>query len=234
MNKNDISIIIQGPTKYYKDIIGVYSNLDNVLWCTWEDEPSEVISFIREVGIIVYLISKPNNSGYWNVNFQCKSTYEGLLKSKELFNTKYYIKIRSDFQITNISSLCDRFILKNEEINFLGWANMLDGFFLDYIVFGDFINMTKYWEFNDQESNGYPCPEVFLMNRYFNMNLNSNFITKEFNSKFPFLNDINIYWLSRGINLRDFSEDLYLNYDCFNLYYYFKFKLKKIFFKLKF
>ena len=231
MSNLDISIIIQGPTKYYEDVIGTYAGLKNVLWCTWEDEPKGAICAIEESGIYVHLIKKPKKSGYWNVNFQCKSTYEGLLKCKELFDTKYYLKIRSDFNITNISLLCDRFISKNEVINFIGWANILDGFFLDYIVFGNYINMEKYWKFKDEENNGHPCPEIFLMKRFFGNNYMSSEVKMDYITKLPLLNDIKFYWVSRGINIRDFSSKLEFNYTRNKVVYYLKFKLKGIIFR---
>ena len=228
MNDLDISILIQGPIKYYKEVIDSYKGIKKVLWCTWDDEPEEGIKAIQEAGIFVHLIQKPKYSGYWNVNFQCKSSYEGLLKCKELFDSKYYIKIRSDFKITNISLLCQRFIFKGKQINFLGWANMLGGFFLDYIVFGDYDSMYRYWEFSDDENNGNPCPEIFLMNRYFRDNHLSNKENKNYMTKLPLLDNIEFYWLSRGINIRDFSSDLYFNYKEKKVYYYLKFKLKNI------
>jgi hypothetical protein len=233
MNDLDISILIQGPIKYYKEVINSYRGITNVLWCTWDDEPEEGIKAIQEAGIFVHLIQKPQYSGYWNVNFQCKSSYEGLLKSKELFDSKYYIKIRSDFKITNLSLLCQRFISKGEQINFLGWANMLEGFFLDYIVFGDYYNMCKYWEFIDDENNGYPCPEIFLMNRYFGDNHLFNKENKKYMTKLPLLDTIEFYWFSRGINVRDFSPELHFNYKQKKKYYYLKFKLKNIYNRIK-
>ena len=51
MKNNDFSIIIQGPTQYYKEIIDTYKSVDNVLWCTWDDEPLEVNNSIKEAGI---------------------------------------------------------------------------------------------------------------------------------------------------------------------------------------
>lgn len=233
MNNHDVSIIIQGPTQYYKEIIEVYKDVDNVMWCTWDDEPLEVINSINEAGIFVYLISKPLNTGYWNINFQCKSTYEGLLKCKELFDSKYYIKIRSDFKITDVTILLERFINKNEKINFLGWANMLEGFFLDYIVFGDFVNMKKYWNFEDNKNNGYPCPEIFLMNRFFGNECYMEGLKTEYISKLPLLNGIELYWLSRGINIRDFSPELEFNYTEKRFLYYLKFKIKGLTHKVR-
>lgn len=233
MKNNDFSIIIQGPTLYYKEIIDSYKNLYNVLWCTWDDEPLEVITSIKKAGIFVHLISKPQNTGYRNINLQCKSTYEGLIKSKEIYNTKFYLKIRSDFIITNVNLLLKRLCINYQKINFLGWANMHQGFFLDYIVFGDFESMKRYWHFQDYDNNGHPCPEIFLMDRYFGGECYVDSFKKEYVSKLPLLNGIDFYWLSRGINIRDFSPELEFNYTEKRLFYYFKFKFKSLFFKIK-
>lgn len=229
----DISIIIQGPIKYYEEVIDSYRGINNVLWCTWEDESEEGIKAIEESGIYVHLIKKPKYSGYWNINFQCKSSYEGLLKCKELFNTSYYIKIRSDLKINDVNLFAERFIMKNEKINFLGWANILEGFFLDYVVFGDFENMQKYWSFQDDSNNGYPCPEIYLMKRFFGYEYNIQELKSESVYKFPLLNGINLYWLSRGINIRDFSQELEFNYTEKKVFYFLKFKIKSFKIKIK-
>jgi len=233
MKNNDFSIIIQGPTQYYKEIIDTYKCVDNVLWCTWDDEPLEVINSIKEAGICIHLISKPQYAGYWNINLQCKSTYEGMLKCKEIYNSKFYLKIRSDFKITNVNLLLKRFSIKNEKINFLGWANMLQGFFLDYIVFGDFESMKKYWNIQDDINNGHPCPEIFLMNNFFGSECGLEGFKKEYIPKLPLLDGINFYWISRGINIRDFSPELEFNYTEKKLFYYFKFKIKGVVLKIK-
>lgn len=225
MNNLDVSLIIQGPVNYYLQIIDSYKGIKNVLWCTWEDESKESINAIKEAGIYVHLIKKPLNTGYWNINFQCKSTYEGILKSKELFNTQYYLKVRSDFKISNVSLLCDRFIAKKEMINFLGWANEEGGFFLDYLVFGDYKRMKNYWRFQDDKNNGRPCPEIFLMKRFFDNNHLPYEIKLQYSSKFPLLDGINFYWVSRGINIRDFSSSLEFNYTENKIKYYLKFKI---------
>lgn len=224
----DVSVIIQGPTKYFKEVVGAYSGVKNVLWCTWKDEPQEVIRAIEESGVYVHLIEKPKKAGYWNVNFQCKSTYEGLLRSKELFGTEYYLKVRSDFYVTNISLLFERFLNTNEAINFIGWANVQGGYFLDYVVFGDYFNMEKYWRFSDLEDNGRPCPEIFLMKSFFGDNCLSTQFKMNRVSRFPLLNDIKFNWVSRGINIRDFSSKLEFNYTEKRILFYFKFKIKNL------
>lgn len=225
MEDLDISIIIQGPTKYYLDILPSYKGFKNVLWCIWDDEPNENITAIRNSGIYVNLISKPINSGYWNINLQCKSTMFGLIESKKLFNSKFYIKIRSDFKIFNMKLLCNRFIERNEKLNFIGWANMENGFFLDYIVFGEFEPMERFWEFVDKENSGLPCPEKFLMERYFGNAYTLHEIKKFFYSKMPVLDGIGFYWVSKKMNIRDFSSEVFLKYNRKRLFYYFKFKI---------
>ena len=77
-------IIIQGPTEYYKELADHYSQFDNVVWATWNDESIVRLEYIRSKGIEVVLIDKPQFPGYMNVNLQVKSTYEGI-KYLELF-----------------------------------------------------------------------------------------------------------------------------------------------------
>ena len=228
MEISSVSIIIQGQTKYYIEMIASLRNIENIVWCTWNDEPIENINSIRASGMYVHQIGKPMESGFWNINYQCKSTYEGLIKCKELYDTKYYIKIRSDFQISNISLLCENFIEKNECLNYLGWSDSDDGYFLDYIVFGDFISMEKYWNINYFEDNGYPCPEKFLMKHYFNTTYLTTELKMKYRNKLPKLNKIQINWLKYGLNIRDINPPLNLNYTEEYLYYCCKFLLFKI------
>ena len=44
-------IIIQGPTKYYKEMGDFYSQFNNIVWSTWEDEPKEHLDYISNKGI---------------------------------------------------------------------------------------------------------------------------------------------------------------------------------------
>lgn len=224
MKNLNVSIIIQGPTSYYKEILDAYSNYSKVLWCTWKDEPSTNIKAIEKSGIVVHLIEKPNISGNSNINLQCKSTYEGLLKCNELFQTDYYIKIRSDFRISNISLLCQRFIKKKSDLNFLGWANIDGGFILDYIVFGDFENMKKFWKFEDIADQGNPCPEIFLMKRFFGNEISISDLQRLSVKMSPSINNIDIQWLSRNKEIKSFLSFLLLN--CKESKWFYKFKIK--------
>ena len=71
-------IIIQRPNDYASQIVESYKKISNVVWSTWNDEPKENISLIRENGIEVIQIDKPITPGYMNVNFQTLSTYAGI------------------------------------------------------------------------------------------------------------------------------------------------------------
>lgn len=230
---DDVSIIIQGPTTYYREIIKNFKNKENLLWCTWDDEPKDVLNYIEKEGLKIHLIKKPLNSGFWNINLQCKSTFEGLIRCNQLFNTKFYLKIRSDFIISDLDLLCERFVLKNEPINFLGWADILGGFFPDYIVFGDYESMFKFWVLDSEsDNNGYPCPELYLNQRFFGTIFDVKSLKELYKNKYPILDGIKIFWISRKLNLRDFSDKLILNYKQEIFYYKMKFVLKKIKIKL--
>ena len=71
-------IIIQGPTEYYKELTDYYSQFNNVVWATWNDESVTRLDYIRNKGIKVILVEKPEFFGYMNVNMQVKSTFAGV------------------------------------------------------------------------------------------------------------------------------------------------------------
>lgn len=207
-----VSVIIQGPTNYCREILPAYRDYPHVIWSTWEDEPKENLDLIRMSGITVNLVSKPINSGFWNINLQCKSTYEGLLTEKEVFNNQYCLKVRSDFYISNVELLCKRFIEAGQDLNFLGWANLEDGFVLDYIVFGRYENMTRFWGHIDCSENGKPYPEMFLMRAYYQEEDVLRNLKPFLIERLPILDGIAFFWHSRNIDLRLFSSKLYLRY----------------------
>ena len=210
----ETAVVIQGPTTYYKEIIPVYKNCSGVVWCTWMDEPADAIIAIEQSNIHLHLIDKPKHSGVVNINYQSKSTYEGLIKAKELFNAQMYIKIRSDFDISDVNLLSRRFADIGLPLNFLGWAKIKGGFFLDYIVAGNFDEMTTFWAYEDANV-GEPFPEKFLTSRYYQVydeNIDIENLIKTNNIEFPLLNDIDIYWIKRQVNIKKFMYDMVLNY----------------------
>ena len=108
-------IIIQGPTEYYKELADHYSQFDNVVWSTWNDESIIRLDYIRNKGIEVILVEKPKMFGYMNVNMQVKSTFEGVsyLEGK----VDEVLKVRSDTIVTNLDKLLPR--LENRQLAFM-------------------------------------------------------------------------------------------------------------------
>ena len=108
-------IVIQGPTEYYKEIADYYSQFNNVVWATWNDESVIRLDYIRNKGIEVILVKKPEVLGYINVNMQVKSTFAGVsyLEGK----VDEALKVRSDTIVTNLDKLLPR--LKNRQLAFM-------------------------------------------------------------------------------------------------------------------
>ena len=108
-------IIIQGPTEYYKELTDYYSQFDNVVWSTWNDESVIRLDYIRSKGIKVILVEKPEVFGYINVNMQVKSTFAGINYFKGKVDEA--LKVRSDTIITNLDKLLPK--LKNRQLAFM-------------------------------------------------------------------------------------------------------------------
>lgn len=71
----NIGIVIQGPTTYYKEVVAHYKNIPNVVWSTWNDESASHISYIQQAGIAMLLQTKTDiEHRHYNVNLQCLST----------------------------------------------------------------------------------------------------------------------------------------------------------------
>ena len=94
-------VVIQGPTNYVKDVLPLYKNIPNVVWSTWDNEPSNNIELIKKEGIKVIQTPPPTFGGYLNVNFQTISSYKGIkyLKSKGITEA---LKIRGDIKIDKL------------------------------------------------------------------------------------------------------------------------------------
>ena len=100
-------IAIQGPTEFYKEISDYYSQYQNVVWATWNDESIVRLDYIRSKGIEVILLEKPSFPGYINVNMQLASTYAGVNRLYEL-GINEALKVRSDTIVTNLNKLLPR------------------------------------------------------------------------------------------------------------------------------
>ena len=108
-------IVIQGPTGYYKELANYYSQFDNVVWATWNDESVTRLDYIRDKGIEVILVEKPKIFGHMNVNMQVKSTFAGVSYLEDKVDE--ILKVRSDTIVTNLDKLLPK--LKNKQLSFM-------------------------------------------------------------------------------------------------------------------
>ena len=108
-------IIIQGPTEYYKELADYYSQFNNVVWTTWNDESVTRLNYIRNKGIEVILIEKPEVFGYMNINMQVKSTFIGISYLEDKVDEA--LKVRSDTIVTNLDKLLPK--LENRQLAFM-------------------------------------------------------------------------------------------------------------------
>jgi len=108
-------IIIQGPTEYYKELADYYSKFENVVWATWNDESVVRLDYIRNKGIEVILVKKPEVSGYINVNMQVKSSFAGVSYLEDKVDE--VLKVRGDTIVTNLDKLLPR--LQGKQLSFM-------------------------------------------------------------------------------------------------------------------
>jgi hypothetical protein len=99
---NQLAIIVQGPLKiednFTVETIKLYKQIfkgARIILSTWESEDQSSIEEARSCGAEVIASEIPKSSGYSHINYQIKSTMNGLSLAKDL-GYKYSIKTRSD------------------------------------------------------------------------------------------------------------------------------------------
>ena len=108
-------IVIQGPTNHYLKIIECYKHIPNIVWSTWDDEPSENLQYISNY-IPLIINKKPELNGYLNVNLQVLSTFKGIEYLYDKGITEVF-KIRGDITISHIDKMME--VLKGKQLSFL-------------------------------------------------------------------------------------------------------------------
>lgn len=100
--KKILTIVMQGPIVYKNNFTLETIKLYKKTFCncpiilsTWDYEDNKVIEDIKKLGVTVIKNTLPEHKGLGNVNYQIKSTKEGLKKAKEL-GASYVIKTRTD------------------------------------------------------------------------------------------------------------------------------------------
>jgi len=227
-------IVIQGPTEYYKELADYYSQFENVVWATWNDESALRLDYIKSKGIEVVLVEKPKILGYINVNMQVKSTYAGL----EFLNEKNccvpytekiieVLKVRSDTIITNLDRLLPK--LKGNHMSFMAtcktgvrkdlaydlvYYHDSHDYPADNVVYGKLGDMIAMFDFQIDDLTPIP-PEALIVYNYMaskntRFYLSYDYMVKEgitFFLKDCLKENVEVNWLKRKVNLVDWYKD---------------------------
>ena len=218
-------IVIQGPTEYYKELSDYYSQFDNVVWATWNDESVVRLDYIRGKGIKVILVEKPEIFGYMNVNMQVKSSFAGVnyLEGK----VDEALKVRSDTIVTNLDNLLPR--LENRQLAFMAtcktgvrkdlgyelvyYHNSHD-YPADNVIYGKIYDLKLMFDFQIDELIPIPPEALIAWNYMTNKGI-------EFRLDYKSMVDggigfflqecldegVEVNWLKRGANLVDWYKD---------------------------
>jgi len=216
-------ILIQGPTEFYKELTDHYSQFDNVVWSTWNNESIVRLDYIKSKGIKVILVEPPKFPGYMNVNMQLRSTYEGLMAH----NVDELLKVRSDTIVTNLDKLLPK--LKGKQLSFIATCKegvrgdlVYDLVYLhtshdypaDNVVYGNINELKIMFDFQIDELLSIP-PEALIAWNYMankGIEFKLNYQTMVDNGISFFLKDcldegVEVNWLKRKVNLVDWYKD---------------------------
>jgi|TARA_B110000208_G_C11748476_1_gene422596 hypothetical protein len=204
---NKICLIIQGPSVNVNILKDKYKNMNiQIIFSTWEGEESKY----NENDIVIFN-KMPKERGIQNVMLQQLSTYNGLLKAKEL-GFENAIKIRSDSYFTDLSCFLKNTIDYNK-LNFLFFLDYhrLNGpdksnnnykYVCDYIQLSSVDNLLKMWDFKYEKCS---YSEQLITNHVFNtfksddIAFIGDYLTKK----------CDIYWISRKTCLSTFDRKYY-------------------------
>lgn len=165
-----IAIIIQGPfvleNHFTLETIRLYGKLfpsAKVILSTWETEDARELSLIgQEQNCIVLRNTPPDDPGVINVNYQCKSTINGIICAEEL-GYKYVAKTRSDWRMYEkgilrfMMHMLDNFPCNSTQIQQNKRIIVMDTcsgeistifypyYYSDIFLFGDIEDMKNYW-----------------------------------------------------------------------------------------
>lgn len=204
LNKHQ-AIVIQGPMQHKPlHIAKFYSQFDNVVWSSWEDEDIEIVKQVRDIGVNVILNKKPKFNGDRNINYQLNSTFKGIEYFKNKNNITEVIKIRSDFIVYGIERLLER--VNGSDISFMYvydqhsssykpiyyldyWHHGMD-FPADYIIHGNIETMYNVFNFQMEYMSEIP-PEAIILRNYL------KYKGFEINFDFEYLKGIGIQFFAK-------------------------------------
>ena len=220
-------ICIQGPTEYYKELTDHYSQFDNVVWATWNDEATNNLDYIHSKGIEVVLLEKPKFSGYMNVNMQLASSYAGV----NYLDVDEALKVRSDTIITNLDKLlprlqgrkmafmatCKKDVRKDIAYDLVYYHDSHD-YPADNVIYGKKDDLIDMFNFQIDEMLQIPPESLITWNYMVTQDMNFylsyenmveqgiSFFTQECLDE-----NVKVNWLKRGVNLVDWykSKEVY-------------------------
>jgi len=202
---DNICLIVQGPSVNVSILKDKYKKMNiPIIFSTWEGEESKY-----DTNDIVLFNKMPREPGIQNVMLQQLTTYNGLLKAKEL-GYKNAIKIRSDSYFTDLS-----LFLKNEidfnKLNLLYFLNYnrINGpdklsnnykYFYDFVNISNVDNLLKMWDFKYERvfySEQLTTKHIFNTFKSDDIAFIGNYLTK----------DCDIFWISRKLYLSSLNRD---------------------------
>ena len=148
---NKLAIIVQGPSLYVNELKNAWKNYkDDIIFSTWIGSENKYFDTDN-----VIFNKFPSTSGHWNFNYQKVSSYNGLLRAKELGYT-HAIKVRSDYLPTNDKNFIQ--LLDFNKINVLCWHYTtflwlkfptFNGYITDHLMMGPIDEMIELWNIKD-------------------------------------------------------------------------------------
>lgn len=180
-----LGIVIQGPTRFYKEICEHYMAYD-VVWSTWRDEPHQEYIRFRMPIISQGLL---RDAGPRNINLQVRSSLRGI----EYWANQGYthvMKIRSDVLIHHHLDP----LVHPDKPSFLCWHDHRGGYLTDYFFAGKVELMKRLCDFQVFNDAGWP-PERYITNRLIGLG------QREVHCMLPQLEYVD--WLKNGTNIVD-------------------------------
>lgn len=100
---NEYAIVLQGPVLdgFTAETVRIYRKIFPkavIIVSTWKSTEAELVAELRSLADEVILSDLPSTSGLVNINYQAKSSYEGMKRAHEL-GIPYAFKTRSDNRI---------------------------------------------------------------------------------------------------------------------------------------
>lgn len=165
-NREDIAIVIQGPVCYEDDftinMIQRYRRFYHkapIILSTWNGVKVEFLKQCQSLHVKVIQSDLPINSGVGNINYQLKSSYEGVFAARQLSGVKYIVKTRTDqtfcrhdFLDILVDMSCE-FPVENEKLfsrliflNCRGTYRYIPFYMCDFMVFGSANDIYSFYD----------------------------------------------------------------------------------------